>query len=46
MNNFDDNSLYLSGLKFFRENQLDKSLNNLISIKSKNQNTLKIISQI
>ena len=46
MSNFNDESLYSKGLEQFRKNQLDNSLNFLLSIKKKNLNTLKLISQI
>ncbi len=46
MRNFKDESLYAKGLEQFRKNQLDNSLDFLLSIKKKNLNTLKIISQI
>ena len=46
MSNFDDKSLYSSGLEFYKKNQLDNSLNSLIKIENKDLNTLKLISQI
>ncbi len=46
MRNFSDESLYTKGLEQFRKNQLDNSLDFLLSIKKKNLNTLKLISQI
>ena len=46
MRNFKDESLYAKGLEQFRKNQLDNSLDFLLSIEKKNLNTLKIISQI
>ena len=45
MRNFNDESLYTKGLEQFRKNQLDNSLDFLLSIK-KNLNTCKLISQI
>ena len=46
MKNFNDESLYTKGLEKFRKNQLDNSLDFLLSIKKKNLNTCKLISQI
>jgi len=46
MGNFSDESLYSKGLEQFKKNQLDNSLNFLLSIKNKNLNTFKLISQI
>ena len=46
MRNFSDESLYTKGLEQFKKNQLDNSLDFLLSIKKKNLNTLKLISQI
>ena len=46
MSNFSDESLYLKGLEKFRKNQLDNSLDLLLSINKKNLNTFKLISQI
>ena len=46
MDNFSDESLYSKGLEQFRKNQLNNSLDFLLSIKNKNLNTFKLISQI
>ncbi len=46
MRNFKDESLYSKGLELYKKNQLDNSLNFLLSIKKKNLNTFKLISQI
>ena len=46
MVNFSDESLYSKGLELFKKNQLDNSLHFLLSIKNKNLNTFKLISQI
>ena len=46
MGNFSDENLYSKGLELFKKNQLDNALNFLLSIKNKNLNTFKLISQI
>ncbi len=46
MTNYSDEILYSKGLKQFRKNQLDNSLDFLLCIKRKNLNTFKLISQI
>ena len=46
MTNYSDEILYSRGLKQFRKNQLDNSLDFLLCIKRKNLNTFKLISQI
>ena len=46
MVNLSDESLYSKGLEQFRKNQFDNSLGFLLSIKNKNLNTFKLISQI
>ena len=46
MTNFDDKTLYSKGLKFYKKNQLDNSLNFLMKIENKDLNTLKLMSQI
>ena len=46
MVNLSDESLYSKGLEQFRKNKFDNSLGFLLSIKNKNLNTFKLISQI
>ena len=46
MSNFSDESLYSKGLEKFRKNQLDNSLELLLSINKKNLKAFKLISRI
>ena len=46
MSILDDQKLFSKGLQLFKDNNLDNSLNYINKIKSKNLNTLKLLSQI